>query len=189
MIESAVQFAAVFQLLGRLWLTEVNLETLQEMGTNPFLGAYEELGGYLPNEIGEQTTEQLAVEYCSLLIGPKGQISPVESVWTSDQLQSNSASSMHRFFELLPGYQPQSSFADHIGVQLDFAGSLLLSQEDPDGKAEEILNHFVTTHFAWIDDFLKEIVARSQSDFYRGVARVTMNLIDQLDLPKHQTQN
>ena len=182
MTESTIQLAAAFELLGQLWLTEVKSETLQEMGTNPFRDAYQELGGWLPDEIDESTTDGLAIEYCSLLIGPKGQISPVESVWASDQLQSNSASSMHRFFELLPDYQAGSSFPDHIGVQLDFAGSLLRAQ-DRDAVASEILDQFAKTHFAWTDKFLTEVISRTNSNFYRGVANVTRNLIDQLDLP------
>lgn len=186
MTESTIQLAAIFELLGRLWLKEIDLETLEALGTNQPREAYEELGGFLPSKIDSATIEGLAVEYCELLIGPKGQISPVESVWVEDQLQSTTASSMHRFFELLPGYQPPSGFPDHIGVQLDFAGALLrIAQpiEDQSEAADEALTHFARKHFGWMSKFLLKIISNSDSEFYRGLATVTENLIQQIEKP------
>lgn len=184
MSESTLELAVTCELLGRLWLQEVDLSSLEAIRTEPFRDTYEELGGFVPSDTSESTIETLAVEYCELLIGPKGHISPVESVWAEEQLQSQTASSMHRFFELVPSFELQSSFPDHIGVQLEFASQLLRVDDE---SAHEILNHFVATHFSWMPKFLSKVTEQTNSEFYRGLANLTSGLIDALKTTSQQS--
>jgi len=178
MPQSSVQLSVVVKLLGRLWLHEVDLETLAAIGTADFREAYVDLGGFVSDRIDESMVEQLAVEYCQLLVGPKGHVSPVQSVWTDGQFQSATCSSMRRFFELLPGYAPESNLSDHIGIQLDFLSELIARSEV--GTTDEIADHFIRTHLTWTTAFFDQIQHRTESEFYRGLATVTRGLIQSL---------
>ena len=176
MIQSSLELATVFQLIGRLWLREVDSQTLVAMGTKNFRDAYQELGGFVPTDTSEARIEKLAIEYCGILIGPKGQLSPVQSVWASSQFQSTTCSSMKKFFDLLPGYTPDSNLADHIGVQLDFLSHLIQQQDE---ATSEIVGHFAQTHLKWAIPFLEKVQLRD-SEFYGGLARVTQDMINSL---------
>lgn len=174
MPHSTFYLGEISGLLGRLWLREVDLSTLEAMSTPDFRSLYESLEGFVPPVITAESVEELAVAYCELLIGPKGHVSPVQSVWTSDQLQSETSASMNRFFELVPGYQAQSSLSDHLGVQLDFVGALLRIEDD---GVNEILNVFAQQHLSWINQFLGQVESKTDSEFYLGLAKVTRSMI------------
>lgn len=124
---------SVAKLLGELWLREVTLQRLQQLHADRSIGdSLKSLGMELPSvnaDAVDAKIEELAIDYCQLLIGPKGHLSPVQSVWVAEQFQSSCVDAMKSFFELLPGYQPPGSFHDHIGVQLDFAGSVLIAAD------------------------------------------------------------
>jgi len=85
---------------------------------------------------------------------------------------------MNRFFELVPGYQAQSNLSDHLGVQLDFAGVLLQSQEE---AAQGIVSLFAQQHLNWAYEFLKRVETQTTSEFYLGLARVTRSMIDSIE--------
>lgn len=174
------QLAGITGLLGRLWLEEVDLETLNAMGTAEFREPYQELGGFIPDVPNEAIVEELAVEYCMLLIGPKGQISPVQSVWADNQFQSRTSSSMNRFFELIPDYLPGSNLSDHLGVQLDFLSELMRHSEIDSEPVPEIVGHFATSHLDWAEAFFDQVLKHSESRFYCGLAIVTRGLIHSL---------
>ena len=87
MPQLSVSFSAVAKLLGRFWLNEIDLEMLQAIAAPEFRESFEELGGFVPDPVNSTVVEQLAVEYCSLLVGPQGHISPVESVWSENQFE------------------------------------------------------------------------------------------------------
>lgn len=177
MSHSTFYLGEICGLLGRLWLREVDVATLEAMNGPDFRGLYESLGGFVPTDIAadwEELVEELAIEYCELLIGPKGHVSPVQSVWAKDQLQSETSASMNRFFELVPGYQAQSSLADHVGVQLDFAGVLLQIEDE---AVDGIISVFAQQHLDWMNKFLEHVESKTDSEFYLGLARVTRSLI------------
>ncbi len=175
MRNATTQLAEIVDLLGRLWLYEVSLETLTAMQAGEFRSLYEEMGGFVPRSIDSAVVEELAIEYCELLVGPKGHVSPIQSVWVDHQFQSETAVSMQRFFELIPGYQAESNLVDHIGVQLDFL-SVILRQSDEDG-ANEVARHFAKTHLQWTLSFFDKVEAQTNSGFYLGLAKVSRKLI------------
>lgn len=174
------ELARIGELLGRLWLHEADLETLVAMGKDSFRVPYEELGGFVPETVDQDVVESLAVEYCEVLIGPKGQISPVQSVWVGDQLQSETASSMSRFFELLPGYESPSSLTDHVGVQLDFVSKLL---KQDNNVADEIVAAFFQSHLNWTSQFFDRVTQATRSEFYRGLAKVSKAMVQEVFRP------
>jgi TorA maturation chaperone TorD len=182
MLQSSVQLAGIAQLLGQLWLREVTLEILGAMASEEFREPYQQSGGFVPDLVDPSVVDALAVQYCELLVGPKGHISPVQSVWADNRFQSETAASMNRFFDLIPGYLPASNLSDHIGVQLDYL-SVLLSQPN-ESSANEIVTHFKTTHLQWANAFLDKVLQRTDSsgwEFYRGLAVVTGNLIQTIE--------
>jgi len=178
MSQTTAQLAEIVEFLGQLWLYEVTGETLSGMQTEPFSEPYRELGGFIPDSADAAIVENLAIEYCELLVGPKGHVSPVQSVWSDHQYQSKTAASMNRFFELIPDYQPDSNLSDHIGVQLDFLSAIL--RQSDDSAANEIASHFAKTHLQWTLKFFDKIESHTDSAFYLGLAKVTRNLIHTL---------
>ena len=66
MPQASLELASVAQLIGQLWLREIDQTTLDAMGTKPFRETYEELGGFTP-EPNESLMDELAVEYLSLI--------------------------------------------------------------------------------------------------------------------------
>jgi len=125
----------------------------------------------------EENLERLQVDYCQLLIGPQGHISPVESVWTADQFQSKSVDEMKAFFDLLPNYQPPDKFHDHIGVQLDFAGHLLIATDrqtsDDHQPQDDLLRTYLHVRVTWAKPMLKKVQQQAQTKFYRQLSTVT----------------
>jgi TorA maturation chaperone TorD len=192
---------AVAKLLGQFWLHELTADQCSGFNDPPEVGDALRLMGFeLPQGTAAQmneSIERLAIDYCQLLIGPKGHVSPVESVWVADQFQSHCVDSMKLFFDILPGYQPPSNFHDHIGVQLDFAGSLMLApppaiegdhlqseslenqttsvgpSEDFDTAVNEITTVFIRQRMAWTAPMIAKVKVQAQTAFYRRLAEVT----------------
>ena len=166
-------FAGVFALVGRCWSREADLELLTRLNDSVTKQEFENLGGYVPSVI-EDKIESLALDYCQLLVGPKNHILPIQSVWESDRLESESSSSMRTFFAILKGYEPPISIVDHLGVQLDFA-SRLLALDSP--LAKEMFADFHVRHLNWANAMLNVVPQKTQSDFYVGLGTVTKNLL------------
>ena len=174
------QLAGVYELLGRLWLEELDLGLLQALATEEMKMAIENLGGNVPDEIDDETVENLAVDYCQLLIGPKNHVSPLQSVWEKQLLQSEAASSMQKFVSYLPGFQPQGSMLDHIGVQLQFMGELFeraAAAKDHE-LVEKFAEDFFQKHLKWTAPFLAAVAEKAETDFYAGLANLTANFLN-----------
>lgn len=179
--ENAIALGHCGILLGSCWIKEMTLESLSALGAggSPELkDALKKLEWEIPEPADAQARdaviEELAIDYCRLLIGPKGHLSPVESVWTTDQFQSESVSAMQAFFDLLPEYQPPISLHDHIGVQLDYAGNLLVAAGNSgEPAAFEPVLAFCGSRLAWIDGLLRGINSTAQTEFYRGLSTAT----------------
>lgn len=129
----------------------------------------------------EQELERLQIDYCQLLIGPQGHVSPVESVWATDQFQSNSVDAMRSFFDLLPSYRPPDKFHDHIGVQLDFAGHLLMAADQQTAgqleQADYLFKTYLQHRVLWAKPMLKKVHQQAQTSFYRQLSTVTRQWI------------
>ncbi len=165
-------------MLADLWLRELTAERVEELSVPDTAVALRSLPLELPqiDDNLEENLLELQIDYCQLLVGPKNHISPVESVWTSQQYQSASVDEMKSFFEVLPQYHAPDRFHDHIGVQLDFAGHLLKSAA-PTGQnhdsIDDILRVFVDNRLAWTAPFLQKVKHQSQTTFYRQLADAT----------------
>jgi TorA maturation chaperone TorD len=179
--ENAIALGHCGILLGSCWLKEMTEESLSALGESrsaELNEALRKLEWKIPqpasSDARDEVIEELAIDYCRLLVGPKGHLSPVESVWVTDQFQSETVSAMQAFFDLLPGYQPPSSLQDHIGVQLDYAGHLLVAAGNlQDPAAFEPVAAFCGSRLGWIDGLLRGGKSRARTDFYRGLSTAT----------------
>lgn len=175
------ELAATCRLVAGFWLHEVDQNTLQLLADDRVRAAWIELGGCLPEDgsSSSETLDQLAADYCQLLIGPKKHLPPVQSVWSDHVFQSKSASATHKFYDLCADFERPGTIDDHLGCQLHFAG-FLLEQAHHDAAAEQVLVQFQREHLSWAEQLLDRVAQKAETDFYRGLAVVTRQLIKEL---------
>lgn len=178
------ELGSVAILLGEFWLQELTPARVEQLSSTEITGALAAFEWSLPPMAGgdsEESLERLQIDYCQLLIGPKGHVSPVESVWAADQFQSKSVDKMKSFFDLLPDYLPPGGFHDHIGVQLDFAGHLLIAADHQEteelDQANDLLETYVQQCVVWAKPMLKKVQQQAQTSFYRRLSGVTQQWI------------
>lgn len=173
-----IQLSSVYALLSKLWQSEIDLPTLQALNEPDMRDAYESMGGFVP-EANDQVIEELAVDYCQLLIGPQNPISPVQSVWEENKFEGRAAVSMRKYFETIPSFQTDEKVVDHIGVQLAFMAELFsqASTADHPETFENVAAHFVADHVAWSEEFFTRIEERAQTGFYKGLAKLSRDFL------------
>ena len=175
------ELAATCRLVAGFWLHEVDQNALQLFADDRVQAAWIDLGGSLPasEPNSAATLDELAADYCQLLIGPKQHLPPVQSVWTDHVFQSKAASATHKFYELCSDFERPGTIDDHLGCQLHFAG-FLLEQADHDEAAEQVLVQFQREHLSWASPLVDRVAQKAETDFYRGLAVVTQQLIKEL---------
>ena len=104
--EKPEEIAGVFALLARLWASETDAATLTSLARPPVADVWRSLGGEIPNRPTDDLLEELAVDYCQILIGPGDHASPVSDTTV---LASLGAGSDHM---------------DHVITQLPYALSM-----------------------------------------------------------------
>ncbi len=172
------QLATVYDMLSCLWLEALTLERLQALVGSELRQLIETLGGIVPLNATSEITDELANDYHQLFTDS---LLPIQSAWTSDPCQADSASSCLRFYEDVAGYQVKTSVPDHLGVQLGFMAHLftLASEGQRGGYYLEVATQFYEEHLDWTCDFLEAVQKKSTTDFYRGVARITTFFLDE----------
>lgn len=178
-LEEAAALAGMYRLLGRLWVREIDEATLCELQREPLRTSFEAAGGFLPNEVNANTLEELAIDYCRLLIGPKDHVPPFQSVWQDGQLLGETTTSMSQFMDIV-GYDaaalPDGVMLDHFGVQLDVMGHIFQQfdlQPNAADAIREIADRFHAAHLAWILTPLNSARRKATSDFYRSIIELT----------------
>lgn len=171
--------AGVYALFARLWMREVDEAFRREMFREPLAPALERVGLFLPME----SNEELAIEYCRLFIGPKNALLPMQSVWQKTQLESQLATSVEKFAELIGYVLPVSSFWDHLGVQLDLMSHLVratASEKQAENGFEvagEVADVFFRRHLSWAAPLLLATSQRAQVPLYRSLAQATQQFL------------
>ena len=180
--------ASVYRLLARLWMREVDLPLLQALATPPLRDTFVAAGGVLPDSLDQATIDELAIDYCRLLIGPTGHLPPYQSVWQSGQLQSQTVTSMQTFIEIT-GYQPPTesnlTLPDHLALQLDLASHIaeqfqFAAQDTSDvATLADLRRTYFATHLRWPSEFLQAVASRSDTAFYKSLASLTESFLQQ----------
>ena len=174
----------MYRLLARFWLREADTELLNELSTPQMRDSFLQAGGVVPAEDTHDRIQQLAVDYCQLFVGPARHLPPVQSVWQSGQFQSDPATSMRRFIDILryPADElPDGVMLDHLGVQLDvMAHALELTANRPAkdvGELPAVVALFSSRHLAWANDLLAAAEDRAETPFYRSIIAMTRDFL------------
>ncbi len=196
-------WAGVCRLLGRLWLRELDAATLQELAEEPLRSCFLEAGGWLPESLPPSEVpswvQRLAEEYCRLFVGPRGHRPPVQSIWEQEQFQSEPATGMQTWWELL-SWQPEPQGVqvppDHLGLQwltLGYLCSLCAAAQqcDPPLANEEELVQMVAAfaqqHLGWIGPACRWVANQATEPFYRHLALMTGQFLAALLKQLHQS--
>ncbi len=172
-----IELSAVCALLSRLWNQELDVQTLQRLEKPEVAETWTALGGSLPDH-DDATLELLAVDYCQLLVGPRGHISPVQSIWSAGRFAADSAGTMQQYVEMLKGFQPCNKITDHVAVQLQYLGVVLgIAAESKKDLWQGLATRFAAQHLAWTHEFFEQVAQRANSDFYRGLATVSQRFL------------
>ncbi len=176
--EDYLQLSSVYALLSRLWVKEVDLELLTALNEPDMRAAYKHMGGYLP-QATEAVIEELAVDYCQLLVGPKNHVPPIQSIWEDKKFQGNATVSMGRYFEVLPTFDPPTAIVDHIGVQLAFVAELIIQASAAEEREayDDIATRFYADHFAWTGPFFEQVIQKAETKFYKGLATISADFL------------
>ena len=174
--------ANVYALLSRLWIAELDAESLTMLKSDGLRESYEELGGFVPSEdVSPGLIEELAIEFCGCFLGPKNHLPPHQSVVSQSRFQGKCIDSMNTFVEIVGKPKgalfEQQKLVDHAGVQLAIIGSICASQVSPSiedqDSLEELKQSFFENHLLWLIGYCRVAVSKTQSDFYQGLFRVT----------------
>lgn len=172
-LETRTSRSGIYELLSRLWLTELSEPQLEQLRTPNVRSAFEAAGGYVPSL---DDLEALAIEYCGLFVGPKHHLPPLQSVWDRGELQSDITTSVREFADALGYPIPPSAMWDQLGCELGIMGRAL--QVDGDQRVQEEFTHeFFRRHLCWTSRFLSEVEQRSTSEFYRSLANMTQEFL------------
>lgn len=178
--------SGVYHLLARLWMREVDQPLLHSLSQPPLRDLFVDTGGVLPDSPIENATEQLAIEFCQLFLGPKDHLPPFQSVWQTGQFQSQSATSMSDFIDAV-GYNLDPTSVgvplDHLGIQLDVMGyithqcSLVDSADLQANVLLDLTRSFYARHLSWPFQLFTIAESRAQSNFYRSVIQMTKTFL------------
>ena len=170
--------AGVFALLSRMWAREMDRDSLVALARPPLATEWQALGGIVIQEIDENCLEELAVDYCQLLIGPQGHVSPVQLVWDQKRFSGDATGSMQKYLNLLNGFVPAIEMVDHVAVQLQFAGALTgLSAESGRPLLRGLVTAFARDHLDWTYEFFRRTENQARTGFYKGLSVVSRRFL------------
>lgn len=199
MTEMARERSNVYILLAAIYHGEPSMALLKQIKETRFLEVLSDCGVQLDNDFSQasddELTEDLAVEYTRLFIGPGKHIPPYESVHheRDDGNWGNfwgaSTVEVKKFIEStgLKYNVEYSGLPDHIGVEFDFMHEVTMreaqawEEEDSYGALHclKIEKKFIEEHLVkWIPTFCDKVVKNVQLSFYREMAKQTKNFIE-----------
>lgn len=192
--------ADIYGLLATFFAAEPSRDRLAQLQTPALRDLFTELeidlGESFYTKDKEDLLEELAVEFTGLFIGPGRFISPHESVhhtredgdygklWGADTV------AVKKYIEAT-GLSYQSEFGgmpDHISAELEFMQKLeeRYAQAVEDNETElaqnlaQIKNRFLSEHLlVWAPEFCEKVMANANFPFYREIARVTSDFLQQ----------
>lgn len=159
--------SGLYGLFSRLLLAEPDEPLLALLREEPWHQQLERLGtGWERGEFPD--SEELAVEYCRIFIGPKNFCPPYQSVWVDGQMQSPVVDSMKEFLEYIT---PRSNtpVVDHAGLQFEMMALILESQAQEPESVTSLAELFFQNHVAWSARMLRRATELSSSRFYRSL--------------------
>jgi len=199
MAETATARGNIYGLLTAAFRAEPSSSFLTRLKDPEILGVFEGLGISLGDDFrdspNEQLREDLAVEFTRLFLGPRGHISPHESLHTDRASDGNAdlwgaeTVEVKRFMEAA-GLAVDDSFTgmpDHISAELEFMQQLTTKEAEAWTEADEefatnilkIEKRFYDEHLSqWVARFCDKVIETSEHPFYRGIGDVTKGFLE-----------
>lgn len=190
----------LYGLLGMIYSSELTPGVLKHIKQPVFLKTLSDLGVQLEGEFldkpEDELIEDLAVEYARLFLGPGNHISPHESVhherddgaWGS--LWGASTVEVKNFIETagVEYGKDYKGLPDHISVEFEFMRKVIskegeaLAEGNSDGAlyCRKIEQKFMEEHLIkWVPKFCDMVMDWTDNPFYRGMAALTKDFIDE----------
>lgn len=171
--------AWAFNLFGRIWLREIDVSFLLQLQQ---CQVELEACGIATLDLQAEKLDRLAVDYCQLLVGPRGAISPLQSVAATGLMGGECVSSMREMLSYQQRTIEESVTVDHLGFQLQMMGSILHSLTLATDENLQPLQHYTATFFAqhvsWGSAWSRRVAMQAETAFYRSAALATQKLID-----------
>jgi TorA maturation chaperone TorD len=138
-----------------------------------------------------ETLKNLSKDWTHLFRGVvrNGILPPYESLYRAGRLQKGPVQDINRLFSKMGVQIPEEWHqpSDYIGVELDFM-RLLCEKELKMWKESganltlevvEMERSFLENHLGlWLNDFCQKMVEQAREDYYRGVARLSIGLVE-----------
>jgi len=188
--ESNEEKAAIYALLGRIFITELDLpalQALQALQQAEISSVFEKLQtgfqDYLnKTDWNEQQIEQLAADYCQLFILPqKSGLSLRASHWMSSDAE-NDLSRLEAVINELD-FDSKSCLAgvdnlpsDHLGILLYFISSIYASKRSEIRKLAKSIIQLVL--LPWIFQFTGNLQSHCKNPLYLASAKLLQELMD-----------
>lgn len=172
-----------YRLFARLWFRELERDDVAALRRDPLAQELTAIGLTPPND-SQASLDELAADFCQLFLGPKGHRPAVQSVWTSGQFQGRAADSMQRYVGLLAGVDglwKEARLPDHLGVQLDVMGAIMveLAQQETDRREPltQLAGNFFRDHLNWTEPLTSWAPTQARTSFYAELAEVTRQFL------------
>lgn len=194
MAEMAVARANVYGLLADIYREEPSETLLARFREPEFSSVLRDLELSLDemfeNHSPHKLTENLAIEYTRLFLGPGSHISPNESMHVAERFGETNAFwskqtvEVKKFMEAA-GVAVADGFGgmpDHISAELEFMQMLLMKEaeawnageEELGANIQEIEKRFYDEHLSqWIGNFCDKVIAGAEMPFYGQLAEMT----------------
>jgi len=174
--------AGVYRLLAAFWGEELTTAQLKLLDASQAAELWQALGGMDPRTSGH-SLDDLAETYCRLFIGPTGHISPIQSVWTSGELQSHVVKGVTEFASICQYTSPwQGMLPDHLANELQVMAVILeaipsVSSATDVRDAADLARGFRNQHLRWPVPFFDQVMSRDADGFYGSLARLTSEFL------------
>jgi putative dimethyl sulfoxide reductase chaperone len=204
-LEILTDRGATYALLSQLLREEVSIDLLERLVADlagnqaagdvagPGYGTLRQFAQRVEHTDLAQVKSELSVEYSRLfLTGRTTGVHPYESVYTSEErlLMQQARDEVLAVYRQ-EGLAKAKAFKepeDHLAVEFDFMSLLCEKTSDAlaDGQTDAALalldkqQSFLTEHLlVWVPRFCRDLVKAAHSDFYRGVAMVAQEYLNQ----------
>jgi len=195
MAETATSRSNVYGLLATVFRAEPSAAFLAHLGSTDVADAFGSLDLSLGVDDRESSSEDLAVEYTRLFIGPGPHVSPHESVNIEGQdaleaaLWGPQTVKVKKFIEAA-GLEFDASFTgmpDHVSAELEFMQRLAAREaeawsapnEELAANIQRIQERFLDEHLSrWAPRFCERVIEMSEHAFYRVFSELTKDFVE-----------
>ena len=166
------QRAAVYGLLGRLWLAEIDQPFVDMLESDAdFYQSIMDVGCDLSELGASEILLELAEDYCQLFLGPANHLPPYQSVWMDGQFAGQHSVEMRKWCEIAR-VEPATMEADQLGIQLTVMARIVEAEQL---EAEKV---FFWQHLSWTRRLTETAAERASTAFYRSMTRMTAEYIE-----------